>query len=328
MYEKTLYKVETKDNKERYRLQDFTKNDNVNIDMFVERRNRNGDKRLECDVIVMHKPELDAINKQLEQSKQHVEELQDKIMQKNVEIKRLQGEVAEHKRLNIDHEAKFKDEKFNMLAGHQKAVDELNETHANDLLAIDDEHRKHLEQMRSQYKQSYDELNDRLFKSVKANNDMRGKYKAEMLDLKEAHKDEVLNLQRQHHEELETIQHAHANELQDIREQHAYDIDTLKTALADERQEHLIEVGKINERHHVEVDEIRSSFLKLLTVEHAQDIADFNDCGELPFYVRPFARGFVKSFEEFKMRKQLNTPQKIVETYEDAQVQIEQTGEK
>lgn len=316
MYEKTMYKVQGRDNKERFRLQDFTKKDNVDIDKFVERRNRNGDKRLECDVIVMHPEELNAIYEERNKAKTDVEELQSKIIQKDIEIKRLEKEVAKHKRLNIDVKEDLQDEKFDILAGHQITLAELNETHEKDLLNIDKEHRKQLERMRSHYKQSNDELNDRLFNSVKANNDLRGKYEAEMLTMKDSHKDEVVNLQKQHHEELEKLQHEHSNELQTIRDQHTYDIDTLKTAFADNKQEHLIEVGKLNEKHHDEVDEIRSSFLNLLTLEHSQDIADFNECGELPFYVRPFAKRFMKSFDEFKKRKQMNTPKKIVETYE------------
>lgn len=312
MYEKTLYKVETQDNKELYRLQDLTKSDNVETSMLKEGRNSQGKKRLECQVIVMHPEELDAIYDEVEQAKADVEELRHEIKQKNVEIKRLQGELAKHERANIDYEAKLQGEKFNMLVSHQKALDELRETHENDLLAIDKEHRKHLERMSAQYKQSYDELNDRLFNSVKANNNMRGKYKAEALALK----DEVVSLQKQHHDEVEKLQHAHSNELQDIREQHAYDIDTLKTALADEKQEHLTEVGKLQREHIHDIDEMRAKFLKLLASEHAQDLSDFNDCGELPFIARVFAKGFVNSFDEFKKRKQLNTPQKIVETYE------------
>lgn len=315
MYEKTMYKVETKDNKEIYRLQDLTKNDNVETSMLKEGRNSQGKKRLECQVIIMHPEELDCIFEERDKAKRDVEELQKEIKQKNVEIKTLQGKLAKHEQQDTDYEVKLQGEKYNMLVEHQTALDELNETHKDDLLAIDKEHRKHLDNIRSQYKQSYDELNDRLFNSVKANDDMQDKFKAEMLTMKEAHKDEVVSLQKEHHEKVEKLQHAHSDELQALRKQHTYDIDKLKQAIADNNEEHLIEVGKLNEKHHVEVDEIRSSFLSLLTVEHAQDLSDFNDCGELPFYVRPFARGFVKNFNEFKKRKQSNTPKKIVETY-------------
>ena len=311
-----MYKVQGRDNKERFRLQDFTKKDNVDIDKFVERRNRNGDKRLECDVIVMHPEELNAIYEERNKAKTDVEELQSKIIQKDIEIKRLEKEVAEHKRLNIDVKEDLQDEKFDILAGHQITLAELNETHEKDLLNINKEHRKQLERMRSHYKQSNDELNDRLFNSVKANNDLRGKYKAEMLAMKDSHKDEVVNLQKQHHEELETIQHEHSNELQALRKQHEYDIDQLKQASAQIKQEHLVEVNEINERHHVEVDEMRAKFLKLLANEHAQDLSDLNDCEDVPFYIRPFVKTHMKALDEFKKRKYLNTPQKIVESYE------------
>ena len=77
-----------------------------------------------------------------------------------------------------------------------------------------------------------------------------------------------------------------------------------------------ISTNDIEKEHIHEIDEIKIKFLKLLANEHAQDLSDFNDCGELPFYIKPFAKGFVKSFDEFKKRKELNTPKKIVETYE------------
>ena len=316
MYEKLMYKVPSKDNKVIYRLQDFTKNDNVEESYFVEGKNSKGDKRLQCQVHVLHTEELERIHHEQDMLKDDIKELNNKIMKKNIEIKRLEREIAEHKRANIVEDIKLKDEKYNMLVSHQKAVDKLNETHANDLSAIDKTHRKHLENMRSQYNTKVNELNEHLFESVKANGKVRDNLRAEMLAMSEEHKDKLVSLQKEHHEELETLQHEHSNELQTLREQHQYDIDTLKTALADVKQEHLVEVNKINERHHVEVDKMRTDFLKLLTNEHAQDLSDFNECGELPFYVKPFARAFVNAFDEFKKRKETNSPRKIVETYE------------
>ena len=60
---------------------------------------------------------------------------------------------------------------------------------------------------------------------------------------------------------------------------------------------------------------MRGAFLQLLANEHAQDLSDFNECGEPPLIFKAFARGFVKNFNEFKKRKYMNTPQKIVESY-------------
>lgn len=224
-----MYKVETKDNKLQYRLQDFTKKDNVDESVFVEGVNNKGAKRLECQVFVLHAHEFEALQHKQDSMKAHVETLTDKIKQQNNEIKHLQDKVDEYER---------------------------------------------------------------------------------------GHKDEVINLQKQHHKQLETIQHEHSNELQALRKQHEYDIDQLKQASAQIKQEHLVEVNEINERHHVEVDEMRAKFLKLLANEHAQDLSDLNDCEDVPFYIKPFVKAHMKALDEFKKRKYLNTPQKIVESYE------------
>lgn len=316
MYEKLMYKVQSRNNKVVYRLQDFTKNDNVDESMFEEAKNNKGAMRLECQVFVLHAHEFEALQHKQDSMKAHVETLTDKIKQQNNEIKHLQDKVDEYERGHKDEEFNIMLETRKLEKQHQNELDKLRETHEKDLLDIDETHKENLKQMRAHYTAKLDDVNEHLFNSVKANNNMRDKYKAEMLNMKEAHKDEVVSLQRQHHEELETIQHAHANQIQELRNEHAYDINTLKTALADNKQKHLIEVNEINERHHVEVNEIRSSFLKLLANEHAQDMSDLNDCEDVPFYIKPFVKAHMKALDEFKKRKYLNTPAKIVESYE------------
>lgn len=323
-----MYKVKNKDNKLQYRLQDFTKNDNVDESLFVEGTNSQGSKRLECQVFVLHAHEFEALQHKQDSMKEHVETLTARIKQQNNEIKRLQDKVDEYERGHKDEEFNIMLENRKLEKQHQCELDELNETHEKQLLAIDKDHKEQLKNMRSHYTRKLEDANEHLFNSVKANGNARDKLRGEMLSMKQAHKDEVVNLQKQHHEELETIQHEHSNELQALRKQHEYDIDQLKQASAQIKQEHLIEVNEINERHHVEVDEIRSSFLKLLANEHAQDMSDLNDCERVPFYIKPFVKGHLQALDEFKKRKSMNTPAKIVETYTGAQVQIEQTGEK
>lgn len=319
MYEKLMYKVETKDNKELYRLQDFTKNDKVDISMFEEGQTSQGKTRLQCKVIVMHPEKLDALNKQLEQSNKDIKELNNKIMQKNVEIERLENEVAKLKRANVDERAQLSEDKFDILQEHKQELDKLNETHTNQLLAIDETHRQQLEKISAQYNARLDKANDKLDNEVQANKQASKDLQDEMLTMKETHKQEVISLQSEHHDEVEKLQHAHSNELQALQNKHEYDINELNEAINTMKQEHLVEVNEIETNHIHDIDDMRTKFLKLLANEHAQDLSDFNDCGDLPFYVRPFAKGFLKSFNEFKKRKELNTPQKIVETYELAQ---------
>lgn len=316
MYEKLMYKVQSRNNKVVYRLQDFTKNDNVDESMFEEAKNNKGAMRLECQVIVLHREEFETLEHKHRAMKEHVETLSDKIKQQASEIKRLQDKVDEYEQAHKDEEFNIIVETRKLEKQHQNELDKLRETHEKDLLDIDETHKENLKQMRAHYTAKLDDVNEHLFNSVKANGNARDKLRGEMLSMKQAHKDEVVNLQKQHHKQLETIQHEHSNELQALRKQHEYDIDQLKQASAQIKQEHLVEVNEINERHHVEVDEMRAKFLKLLANEHAQDLSDLNDCEDVPFYIKPFVKAHMKTLDEFKKRKYLNTPQKIVESYE------------
>ena len=320
MYEKIMYKVESKDNKLLYRLQDFTKNDNVDESVFIEERNTKGAKRLQCKVKVLHENEYEAIIEELEDANLKVEELNNKIMRKNLEIKRLQGEIAKEKRANIDENLQLYDDKFNMLQTyadetrllekqHQNKLDELNETYSNQLSTIDESHKETLKTLSAQYTRKLDDANERLLNEVKENDKARDKLKGEMSDMRET-------LQREHHKELEKIQHTHSDELQALREQHTYDITQLKEAIATIKQEHLIEVNEIEQRHNTEVNEIRGTFLKMLSVEHAQDLSELKECEDVPFYVKPFIKAHLQALDEFKQRKYMNTPQRIIETYE------------
>lgn len=322
-----MYKVETKDNKELYRLQDLTKKDNVDESKFHKATNKQGKSRLECKVIIMHTEEFETLQHKQTAMKEHVEDLSNELMQRNNEIKRLEDEIEKYKHANADDELKLRDEKFNMLQthtdevrriekDHQTELDKLKETHENHLIDIDERHEKQLRKLRTQYTAKVDEVKEDLIETITANDKARDKLRGEMLQLKETHKDEVITLQNTHHKEVEKLQHVHSDELQALREQHSYDMDHLKKVNAQLKQEHIIEVNEIKTSHIHESEEMRAKFLKLFSIEHAKDLSDFNDCGDLPFYIKPFARGFVKNFNEFKKRKELNTPKKIVETYE------------
>ena len=323
MYDKIMYKVETKDNKQLYRLQDFTKNDHVDESVFSEGQNSKGVKRLQCKVKVLHVNEYEAIIEEVEQANLKVEELNNKIMRKNLEIKRLHGEIAKEKRANIDENLELYEEKFNILQEQKEELDELNETHKNELHAIDESHKETLKKLRSHYTRKLDDANEDLLLTVKENNKTSDNLRGEMLQLKDSHKDEVNTLQSKHHQELEKIQHQHADEMQALREQHVYDIDQLKEAIATIKQEHLTKVNEIERVHNAEVEQIRARFMKVLANEHAQDLSDLNECEPLPFYIKPFAKTHIKKLDEFKKRKYMNTPQKIVEAYELEKIDVE-----
>ena len=135
-----MYKVQGRDNKVIFRLQDFTKNDNVDITLFEEGENSKGDKRLQCNVFVLHTHEFEALQQDKDAMKDHVKGLNDKIMQKNVEIKELKNEIAKLKRANIDERAqlrdekiKLNDEKFDMLNAHTDEVRKLEKQRRDEL---------------------------------------------------------------------------------------------------------------------------------------------------------------------------------------------------
>ena len=129
-----MYKVETKDNKLQYRLQDFTKNDNVDESVFVEGVNNKGAKRLECQVFVLHAHEFEALQHKQDSMKAHVETLTDKIKQQNNEIKHLQDKVDEYERGHKDEEFNIMLETRKLEKQHQNELDKLRETHEKDLL--------------------------------------------------------------------------------------------------------------------------------------------------------------------------------------------------
>ena len=142
-----MYKVQGRDNKVIFRLQDFTKNDNVDTSLFEEGQNSKGDKRLQCNVFVLHAQEFEALQKKQDAMKEHVEELSNKIMQKNVEINELKNEVAKLKRANTDERAqlrdeksKLKDEKFDILEEHTAEVRNIEKEHQKELKELKETH--------------------------------------------------------------------------------------------------------------------------------------------------------------------------------------------
>ena len=62
-----------------YRIQDFTKNDYVDESRFNESKTRNGNPRLECNVIIMYEDEYDTIIQENTSLKQTLQKLESTI---------------------------------------------------------------------------------------------------------------------------------------------------------------------------------------------------------------------------------------------------------
>ena len=342
MYEKMLYKVPSQNNKVLYRVQDLTRNDKVNEDMFEEGQNTKGAKRLQCPVFVLHVNEFEELKNKETSLNNHIDVLTDKLMQRDKEIKKLKSEIEKLKSGNAEADKQLNANKFNMLQeytdkvseiekAHQDELDKLKETHKDELDNIHEEHTKKIKELRSQYTAKLDKANEDLNNEVKANNKDLDNLRAEMLTMKDEHNVEVTNLQNKHHKAVETIQHEHSAELQALRKTLEHDIGQLKQNIADSETDHLKEIkemelshtnevndirAELTEAHNKEVNDIRAKCLKAMTIEHTKDMADLQECEDVPFYVKPFLKSHLKALDTFKKRKTSNTPQSIIKTYE------------
>ena len=269
-----MYKVESQSNKLLYRLQDFTKSDNVDESVFFEAKNSKGSMRLQCNVKVLHDNEYDAIIEEVEQANLKIEHLNAMLNKKNNEIKRLEGEIDKLKRDNKDENEKQ----------HQIDIKLLKETHEKQLLDIDKKQQMHVEKITAQYKTSVDELNDKLLSEIQANKQSSDKLKDEMLD---------------------------------ITKQHVQEVEQLHEAISTLKQEHLKEINKLEKDYFDKREEIRTSFLNLITNFNSQDITQINEIQKaMPFPLTLFARKAMQNLEDLKEKKQANTPEKIIKTYE------------
>lgn len=312
MYEKLMYKVQSKNNKVLYRLQDFTLNDNVDEDEFAEGRNSNGAKRLQCQVKVLHMNEFQELERRHSAMKEHVEKLETALLEKNREIEKLKGTVSELQHAQTDKNLQMLEDKFDILVSSRSDVEKLKETHEKELLAIGEASRKDIEMLSSHYVEKVDELNRDMLQTVADNGKRNDILLAEISDLKS----EIIDSEKKHHAELEKLQHVHSAELQSLEKEHLNETDKLKQTVADNNRKHLEEIAELERLHHKQVEHIRLKFLKLLSSEHARDMADLNECDNIPVYVRPFARAHIRSLNEFKKRKYMNTPELLVKSYE------------
>ena len=327
MFKKIMYKV--KDNT--FRVQDFTKKDNVDESKFVESVNQRGEKRLETLVYVMFKNEYFNLNQILNSHESEVQHLKAMIEERESQIMKLKKENKEKTQVNNDEVMQLRETISSMKDDREKEVshlhqeitkleksrleelEDLKETHANQLSAIDETHQKEIEKLNEQYQSKLDKANDKLLSQVQANEQSNIKLKDEMLTMTKAHSSEIEKL----HHDLSNLENTHANETLELTKAHHVEVSQLKEEQSQMKESHLKEINKLEQTHSDEREQIRTKFLNLITNVNAQDITEIKEIQEsAPTLLKPFMRKHLKKLEDLKERKQANTPEKIVKTYE------------
>ena len=167
MIEKVMYKVTNKDNV--FRIRDFTSSDNIDISKFVEGTNKKGAPQMQAQVYVLFEDEYQDIKTKLDTHESEVQHLKDMIEERETQIMKLKKENKEKVQVNSDEVMQLKEDNFNMTQDHQKELEELKEKHANQLLAIDETHKKEMRKLEDEYQAKLDEVNDKLLSQVQAN---------------------------------------------------------------------------------------------------------------------------------------------------------------
>lgn len=157
------------------------------------------------------------------------------------------------------------------------------------------------------------ELEKQIKESKRANIDEVIQLKENISNMKEDHQKEVSHL----HQENTNLEKLHANEKLELEKIHHDEVLQLNEEKSQLIQDHLKEINEKDKVHSDEVETIRTSFLNLLTNVNAQDISEIKEIkSDVPSIFKPFMRKTMKKLDELEERKQINTPEKIVKTYE------------
>lgn len=315
-----MYKV--KDNT--FRVRDFTSGDNVDMSKFVEGTNQRGAPQMQAQVCVLYKDEYNDIKTKLDSHESEVQHLKDMIEERESQIMKLKKEIKDNEGANIDEVMQLKEDNYNMTQDHQRALEDLKEKHANQMRAIDETHKKEIRNLEEQYNAKLDEVNDKLLSQVQANEQVSNNLRDEMLTMSKAHTSEIdklhqenTRLEKARLEDLKTKDNEHANEILELEKAHHLEVSQLKEDNSQLKQDHLKEINKLDKAHNDEREQIRTSFLNLITNVNAQDLTEIDEIQkEVPSIFKPFMRKHMRKLEELKERKQANTPEKIVKTYE------------
>lgn len=110
MFKKIMYKV--KENT--FRIQDFTKRDNVDESKFVEGKNQRGTPQMQTQMLVLYQEEFTNLEKE-------IQSLNEDITEKDNTIKKLQHELSTIEQTHSKSTEKIKEENY-------QRIDELNNT--------------------------------------------------------------------------------------------------------------------------------------------------------------------------------------------------------
>ena len=125
---------------DKFRVQDFTSNDNLDTTNFDEVKNKNGVKVLESKVIILYKNEYTNLIQENQSLKASLEEKESIIEDNNSTIRHLEREIDEKKQ---SHNNKVNDlsQKISQL---EKAISELEKNHLQEKANITLEHQKEI----------------------------------------------------------------------------------------------------------------------------------------------------------------------------------------
>lgn len=325
MFEKILYQVEEKT----FRVQDLTSGDKVDMSKFVEGKNQRGKKRLQTQVYVIYKDEYTNTNQELDTLKDEVQHLKHTLNDKQIEIKRLEKQIMEKASANIDEVMQLKDEKYNITQSHDNEIrklhqeksnlekshlehiNKLKETHANQLIAIDETHQKEIEKLHSHYNVKLDEANNKLLAEVQANKQSSDNYQEQILSITQDHQKEIDIL----HQEKSNLENTHAKEKLELTKKHSYDIEQLNEVISSLKQEHLQELNEKDKAHNDEREKIRNTFLKKSLSDNDEDVRDLLDLKDVNKFKKFIMRNEMKKIDEMLERKQSSANVKTVNAY-------------
>ena len=309
MFKKVMYKVKRKDNKELYRIRDFTSGDKVDKSKFEEVINNKGEKQLQAKVHVLYQDEYASLNQDIAPLKEELDQLQSIINDKDSQIKALKKQINEKEHIDNDEVKQLKEDNFNI----KHEFEQLKKTHANQILEIYNKHNKETNKLKEQYDTKLDELNDKLLSEVQANNQASDKLKDKITLLHQ----EKSKIEKDYIEDLKTLESEHANEKIELTKAHQDEVTNLKEDISQIKQDHLKEINDNDKSHNDRHEKMRSYFLKVVTLDNKEDVSEIVEIEKsIPSLLKPFMRKHIKQVEDMKERKILKEPEKIIKTYE------------
>ena len=125
---------------DKFRVQDFTSNDNLDTTNFDEVKNKNGVKVLESKVIILYKDEYTNLIQENQSLKTSLEEKESIINDKDSTIRHLEREIGEKKQ---SHNNKVND-LYQQISQLENTISELEKNHLQEKANITLEHQKEI----------------------------------------------------------------------------------------------------------------------------------------------------------------------------------------